>query len=134
MWFGDPKTSHESDIRPACVTTDNRSQEVHVHYRGVYIYGHPGPQFISIIYRSLLNTNLLPLAQAFNMDLSVSRAFAFAVVGLCVLTYRILQIGKRDPRMPKGPPTLPVLGNAHQLPTSGLYKKYAIFLVLPGVD
>ncbi|KAL5591178.1 hypothetical protein FOVSG1_010067 [Fusarium oxysporum f. sp. vasinfectum] len=50
-------------------------------------------------------------------------SLTFLVLGLCVLTYRILQIGKRDPRMPKGPPTVPILGNAHQLPTSGLYRK-----------
>jgi hypothetical protein len=35
----------------------------------------------------------------------------------------LLQIGKRDPRMPPGPPTLPVLGNFHQIPSSGLYAK-----------
>ncbi|KAJ3458007.1 hypothetical protein MRS44_012116 [Fusarium solani] len=55
------------------------------------------------------------------MNLSIS--LSFAVIGLCVAIYRVLQIGKRDPRMPKGPPTVPVLGNAHMLPTTGLYKK-----------
>jgi hypothetical protein len=37
--------------------------------------------------------------------------------------YRLLQVGKRDPRMPKGPPTIPILGNLHQIPPTGLYKK-----------
>lgn len=48
-----------------------------------------------------------------------------AAVGavLIVGIYRLLQIGKRDPRMPKGPPTLPILGNFHQIPSSGLYAK-----------
>ncbi|RSL94626.1 hypothetical protein CEP52_012536 [Fusarium oligoseptatum] len=55
------------------------------------------------------------------MNLSVS--LSFAVIGLCAVIYRVLQIGKWDPRMPKGPPTIPVLGNAHMLPTTGLYKK-----------
>lgn len=39
------------------------------------------------------------------------------------LAYRLLQIGKRHPRMPKGPPTVPILGNAHLIPTTGLAKK-----------
>ncbi|KAF2500783.1 putative cytochrome P450 oxidoreductase [Lophium mytilinum] len=47
--------------------------------------------------------------------------------GLVVLVlysiYRILQIGKRDKRMPPGPPTIPLLGNLHQIPITGLYKK-----------
>jgi hypothetical protein len=47
-----------------------------------------------------------------------------AAVTLSVLVYRTLQIGKRDPRMPPGPPTVPILGNAHQIPVTGLYKQY----------
>ncbi|KAL6360789.1 hypothetical protein LRP88_06497 [Fusarium phalaenopsidis] len=55
--------------------------------------------------------------------MSLSISLSFAVIGLCAVIYRVLQIGKRDPRMPKGPPTVPILGNAHMLPTTGLYKK-----------
>lgn len=39
------------------------------------------------------------------------------------LIYRLLQVGKRDSRLPPGPPTVPILGNAHQIPTTGLGKK-----------
>jgi hypothetical protein len=39
-----------------------------------------------------------------------------------VLVYRILQIGKRDPRLPPGPPTQRIFGNALQIPPTGSYK------------
>lgn len=42
---------------------------------------------------------------------------------LAIGIYRVLQIGKRDPRMPKGPPTIPILGNAHLVPPEGLFKQ-----------
>lgn len=48
---------------------------------------------------------------------------AAAVAVAFVAIYRLLQIGKRDPRMPPGPPTIPILGNAHQIPQTGLYKQ-----------
>lgn len=39
--------------------------------------------------------------------------------------HRLLSIGKRDSRLPPGPPTVPVLGNAHLIPTTGIGVKYA---------
>lgn len=52
----------------------------------------------------------------------------WGVVALCIAfaVYRLLQIGRRDPRMPKGPSTVPILGNLHQIPSSGLYAKWVI--------
>jgi hypothetical protein len=32
-------------------------------------------------------------------------------------------LSSRDPRMPKGPPTIPILGNLLQLPLTGIHKK-----------
>jgi cytochrome P450 len=43
---------------------------------------------------------------------------------LALAIYRILLIGRRDPRMPPGPPTIPILGNLHQIPSSGLFKQF----------
>ncbi|EXJ84074.1 hypothetical protein A1O3_04741 [Capronia epimyces CBS 606.96] len=53
-------------------------------------------------------------------------SFLYTVVALVVAygIYRLLQVGRRDPRMPKGPPTLPILGNFHQIPSSGMYRQF----------
>lgn len=54
----------------------------------------------------------------------VSMLYYIAGAGALVLVavYKVLQIGRRDPRMPPGPPTVPLLGNSHLL-KSGLYKQ-----------
>ena len=51
-------------------------------------------------------------------------AVAFLIV-LCGC-YRLSQTGKRRANMPPGPPTLPILGNAHQIPIRGFYKQYLL--------
>lgn len=55
-------------------------------------------------------------------------SYVATAVGLLIVTgiYRLLQVGKRDPRMPPGPPTVPILGNLHQVPSTGLFKQYVI--------
>ncbi|KIW75333.1 hypothetical protein Z517_10074 [Fonsecaea pedrosoi CBS 271.37] len=50
-------------------------------------------------------------------------SYGLLVLGIYVV-YRILRIGRRDPRMPKGPPTLPILGNFHQIPSTGMYRQF----------
>jgi len=37
--------------------------------------------------------------------------------------WKLLRIGRRDPRLPPGPPTVPLFGNALQIPLTGLGKK-----------
>jgi len=59
------------------------------------------------------------MAMLFSVPLAVVAIAATALLGL----YRLLQIGKRDPRMPKGPKTIPILGNLHQVPATGLFKQ-----------
>ncbi|KAF5713263.1 oxidoreductase [Fusarium globosum] len=55
-----------------------------------------------------------------------SPTFIYGLVGaVAALTvYWLLRIGRRDPRMPPGPPTVPILGNMHMIPTTGLGKKF----------
>ncbi|KAF4334393.1 oxidoreductase [Fusarium beomiforme] len=51
-------------------------------------------------------------------------AIATAISLLIYGIYRLFQVGKRDPRLPPGPPTKPILGNMLDIPTTGLGKKF----------
>lgn len=56
---------------------------------------------------------------------SGSSSVVFGIIVLLVgCIYRLSQVGKRAPRMPPGPPTLPILGNIHQIPSTGLFKQF----------
>ncbi|KAJ9132415.1 putative cytochrome P450 oxidoreductase [Pleurostoma richardsiae] len=46
------------------------------------------------------------------------------IVFVLFVTYKILRIGRRDSRLPPGPPTVPILGNAHLIPTTGIGLKF----------
>jgi hypothetical protein len=46
----------------------------------------------------------------------------FALVALCVAI--VLKVGSRDKGLPPGPPTVPILGNAHIFPTEFPHYKY----------
>jgi hypothetical protein len=55
----------------------------------------------------------------FSPSIAITAAGLILVYGL----YSLFQVGKRDPRLPPGPPTLPILGNMLDIPTTGLGKK-----------
>ncbi|ETN43429.1 uncharacterized protein HMPREF1541_02588 [Cyphellophora europaea CBS 101466] len=44
-----------------------------------------------------------------------------AVALLASVLYAVVFVGRRDRRLPPGPPTLPIIGNLHQIPTKGSY-------------
>jgi hypothetical protein len=61
---------------------------------------------------------------------NVSSAVGTIVLSVVLyFVYRISQVGKRRPNMPPGPPTIPILGNALQIPVSGFYKQYFLIIV-----
>ena len=57
------------------------------------------------------------------------RIVSMAVISIVVYRiYKLSQVGKRDSRMPPGPPTTAVLGNILDIPTTGLGKSEWIWL------
>ncbi|OBR05399.1 Cytochrome P450 2D18 [Colletotrichum higginsianum IMI 349063] len=45
------------------------------------------------------------------------------VVPAIFLVYKVLTFGRREKHLPPGPPTVPVLGNAHLIPSEGFFAK-----------
>ena len=46
------------------------------------------------------------------------------VAGVSFLLYAFVFVGRREKSLPPGPPTLPIIGNLHQIPTQGSYLKF----------
>jgi hypothetical protein len=60
-------------------------------------------------------------------NVNVSSAVGTVVLATVLyFVYRLSQVGKRKANMPPGPPTVPILGNALQIPVSGFYKQYLL--------
>ncbi|KAK7441119.1 cytochrome P450 2D18 [Colletotrichum acutatum] len=45
------------------------------------------------------------------------------IIPAAFLAFKILTFGSREKYLPPGPPTLPILGNAHLIPSRGMYTK-----------
>ncbi|KAK7686214.1 hypothetical protein QCA50_010434 [Cerrena zonata] len=48
---------------------------------------------------------------------------AVLIIGIVWVVYRLSKVGSREPGLPPGPPTLPLLGNLHVFETRGIHLK-----------
>lgn len=56
-------------------------------------------------------------------SLPIPLKYLVAIVIVAYVLFVILSSGHRQRNMPRGPPTLPVIGNAHQIPAHNFYEK-----------
>ncbi|KAK1573711.1 cytochrome P450 2D18 [Colletotrichum navitas] len=54
---------------------------------------------------------------------TVSYYSLFWTIPAILLLYKVLTFGSREKHLPPGPPTIPILGNAHLIPPAGFFSK-----------
>lgn len=52
-------------------------------------------------------------------------ASIFLIAAVPIVSW-LLQCNQRPKTFPPGPPTIPILGNLHQMPTKNIYIKFAV--------
>lgn len=57
--------------------------------------------------------------------------WACSALGLLYGIVRLLRFGRREKHLPPGPPTVPILGNAHLTVDPKIFKKRVIIQSLP---
>lgn len=59
-----------------------------------------------------------------NVPYTIGLSFVALLGFICTTLFRLVVRSRRHKDMPPGPPTVPILGNAHQVPLTGMYKQY----------